>query len=35
MFFRKKEPDRNKKEKKGFVDRGILVFENTSEVIQA
>ena len=35
IFSRKKEPDRNKKEKKTSVDRGILVFENTSEVIQA
>jgi len=35
MFSRKKEPDRNTKEKKTSVDRGILVFENTSEVIQA
>ena len=35
IFSRKKEPDRNTKEKKTSVDRGILVFENTSEVIQA
>ncbi|RPH47610.1 MAG: DUF3343 domain-containing protein [Desulfobacteraceae bacterium] len=34
VFSRKKEPDRNKNEKRS-VDRGILVFENTSEVIQA
>lgn len=35
MFSRKKEPDLNKRKKKTTVDRGILVFENTSEVIQA
>jgi len=35
VFSRKKKPDLNKNEKKRSVDRGILVFENTSEVIQA
>jgi len=35
VFSRKKVPDRNKNERKTSIDRGILVFENTSEVIQA
>jgi len=34
-FFKKKKPKRNKKERGGSVDLGILVFENTSEVIRA
>jgi hypothetical protein len=34
-FFRKKGSEQKEKNKKLFVDRGILVFENTSEVIQA
>ncbi len=34
-FLRKKTSDPDKKEKKSLTDRGILVFENTSEVIQA
>lgn len=34
-FFKKKGSDQKEKKKKLFIDRGILVFENTSEVIQA
>jgi hypothetical protein len=34
-FFRKQKPDRQRKDWKTSVDRGILVFENTSDVIQA
>lgn len=34
-LFRKEKPDRSKKDRKTSVDRGILVFENTSDVIQA
>ncbi len=34
-FFRKEKPDHPAKDKKPSADRGILVFENTSEVIQA
>ncbi|MBI9085581.1 MAG: DUF3343 domain-containing protein [Desulfobacterales bacterium] len=34
-FLRKQEPDRQKKGRKKSADRGILVFENTSDVIQA
>lgn len=34
-FFRNKRLNRNKKDKKPSVDRGILVFEDTSEVIRA
>lgn len=34
-FFRKNKSDRNRKARKTSIDRGILVFENTSEVIQA
>jgi hypothetical protein len=34
-WFGKQKPDRNQKESHRCVDRGILVFENTSEVIRA
>jgi len=34
-FFKKKGAEQKEKQGKLFVDRGILVFENTSEVIQA
>lgn len=34
-LFRKEKPDRPKKDRRTSVDRGILVFENTSDVIQA
>ena len=34
-FFKKKKPDHNKKDLKTSTDRGILVFEHTSEVIRA
>lgn len=34
-FFKKKQPDPDKNKQQAFVDRGILVFENTSDVIQA
>lgn len=34
-FFKKKKPAGIKKDRKSSVDRGILVFENTSDVIQA
>jgi hypothetical protein len=34
-FFRKQKPDHPNNNGKSSVDRGILVFENTSEVIQA
>lgn len=34
-FFKKKKPKRNKKERGVSADLGILVFENTSEVIRA
>jgi hypothetical protein len=34
-FLKKKKPAHNKKDHKALADRGILVFENTSDVIQA
>jgi hypothetical protein len=34
-FLKKKKPAHNKKDRKSSADRGILVFENTSDVIQA
>jgi hypothetical protein len=34
-FLKKKKPEHNKKDRKALADRGILVFENTSDVIQA
>jgi hypothetical protein len=34
-FFSRRMPDRKKKEAKSSADRGMLVFENTSDVIQA
>ena len=34
-FLKKKKPERNKKDRTALADRGILVFENTSDVIQA
>ena len=34
-FFKKKKPKHNKKEQGAFADLGILVFENTSDVIQS
>ncbi len=34
-IFRKNKPERKRKDSKSTSDRGILVFENTSEVIQA
>jgi len=34
-FFKKKAPARSRKDREGRADRGILVFENTSDVIQA
>lgn len=34
-FLKKKKPAHNQKDRKASADRGILVFENTSDVIQA
>ena len=34
-FLKKKRPAHNKKDRKASADRGILIFENTSDVIQA
>ena len=34
-FLKKKKPEHNKKDRTALADRGILVFENTSDVIQA
>lgn len=34
-FLKKKKPAHNKKDRQALADRGILVFENTSDVIQA